>query len=665
MPTISGLASGIDTDAIVEELLKIRKTRIDVLTAQKKEVTNQQAAFKLIEADIISLRGQATSLSRSLNNVFDSRKVASSNEDALVATATSRAAAGVYQIKVNSLAQAHQVASQGFAAEDSQITQGTFELKSGSSGSATITIDNTNNTLQGLADAITGAGIGVAAAIVQDASNPSAPYKLLLTSNKTGVANQITVTNNLGATGGGATKPTFDFGNPVQAAADSVVQLGTGTGAVTSTSATNTVTNLVNGVTLNLKQADPTKTYSITVNRDTTGATKAVQDFVDSYNSLMDEFATQFRYKSDSKEAGLLLGNSTAQSLQQSVRESVLGTVAGVNSNANRLSAIGVTATNDGKLSFDPAKLEKIFAGEVAGVSANDVKRLFALDGQSTNGGIEFMLGSSKTGAPVGGIQVDITQAAERAAITATNSIGASIVIDGTNDTLAAKLDGRAATDISITHGTYTREQLAVALETALNSHEEFAGRIASVGVSTDKLTIQSDAYGSISQIAITGGSAAAALGFAGTETSTGKDVAGKFIIDGKEELATGTGRLLQGRAGNANTEGLQIRVTLTTSQVVAGVDGNISMTRGVGSRLDQTLGKMLDATTGRIKIVNDGFDGKTEALQKAIDRQNEFFDQQEKKLNDQFIALETTISQLQTTATYLSAQLAGINGES
>jgi flagellar hook-associated protein 2 len=183
--------------------------------------------------------------------------------------------------------------------------------------------------------------------------------------------------------------------------------------------------------------------------------------------------------------------------------------------------------------------------------------------------------------------------------------------------------------------------------------------------VSTDKLTIQSDAYGSISQIAITGGTAAAALGFAGTETSTGKDVAGKFIIDGKEEIATGPGRLLQGKAGNANTEGLQVRVTLTTSQVVAGVDGNISMTRGVGSRLDQTLGKMLDATTGRIKIVNDGFDGKTEALQKAIDRQNEFFDQQEKKLNDQFIALETTISQLQTTATYLSAQLAGINGES
>ncbi|QDT53796.1 Flagellar hook-associated protein 2 [Caulifigura coniformis] len=664
MPTISGLATGIDTDSIVQELLKIRQTRIDVLTAQKKEVTDQQAAFKLIEADIISLRGQATTLSRSLNNVFDARKVTSSNEDALVATATSRAATGVYQVRVNSLAQAHQIASQGFASEDAEITQGTFELKAGSSSSATITIDSTNNTLQGLADSINGAGIGISATIVQDASNPGTPFKLLLTSSKTGVANQITLTNSLGASGGNAVQPTFDFNNPVQAAADSVVQLGTGTGAVTSTSATNTISNLINGVTLNLKQADATKTYSITVTRDTEAATESVQKFVDSYNSLMDEFATQFRYSSENNEAGLLLGNSTAQSLQQSVRESVLGTVAGVNGKANRLSAIGVTVTNDGKLEFDATKLGKVFAGEMPGVTANDVKRLFALDGVSSNGGIEFMLGSSKTAAPANGIQVDITQAAERAAVTATNSIGTSIVIDGTNDTLAAKLDGRTATDITITHGTYTRAELASALEAALNSHEAFSGRIASVGLAGDKLTIQSDAYGSVSQVAMTGGTAAAALGFSGAETSTGKDVAGTFIIDGQEELATGNGRLLQARSGNANTDGLQIRVSLTTSQVVSGVDGTITITHGVGARLDQTLGKMLDATTGRIKIVNDGFDDKLKALQTAIDRQNDFFDQQEKKLNDQFIALETTISALQTTATYLSAQLAGINGE-
>ena len=96
----------------------------------------------------------------------------------------------------------------------------------------------------------------------------------------------------------------------------------------------------------------------------------------------------------------------------------------------------------------------------------------------------------------------------------------------------------------------------------------------------------------------------------------------------------------------------------------MGGVDGTISMTRGVGARLDQTLGKMLDATTGRIKIVNDGFDDKMKGLQTAIDRQNEFFDKQEKQLNDQFVALESSISQLQSTASYLSAQLSSLNGQ-
>lgn len=664
MPTISGLASGIDTDSIVEELLKIRKTRIDVLSAQKKGVSDQQAAFKLIEADIIAVRSQGGSLSRSLNNVFDSREVSSSNEDAIVASATSRAAVGVYQVKVTSLAQAHQIASQGFANSDSEITQGTITLKAGSSGNQTITIDGTNNTLQGLADEITGAGLGISASIVEDSSNPSARFKLLLTSNKTGVANQITITNNLAASAGDAVQPTFDFGNPVQAAADAVVQLGTGAGAITSTSATNTVTNLLSGVTLNLKQSDATKTYSITVTRDVEAATTAVQSFVDAYNSLMDEFATQFRYSSANNEAGLLLGNSTAASLQQSVRESVLGSVAGVNTKVNRLSAIGVTVTDDGKLAFDSSKLQKIFDGETVGTTPADIKRLFALDGQSSSGGIEFLLGSSKTEVPAGGIQVDITQAAERASITATNTLAASILIDGSNDTLAARLDGRTATDITLTHGTYTRAELQALLETALGSHEEFAGRIASVGLSGDKLTIQSDAYGSVSQVAITGGTAAATLGFAGSESAVGKNVAGKFIINGVEEAATGNGRLLQGVAGSANTDGLQLRVTLTTSQVVAGVDSTLTLTRGIGSRVDQTLGKMLDAVTGRIKIVNTGFDDKLKSLQTAIDRQNDFFDKQEQQLNDQFIALETTISALQTTATYLTAQLAGINGE-
>ena len=102
MPTISGLASGIDTDAIVEELLKIRKTRIDVLTAQKKEVTSQQAAFKLIEADIIvAARPGEHAVAIAEQRLRFAEGHAARTKTLSSATATSRAAAGVYQIKVN------------------------------------------------------------------------------------------------------------------------------------------------------------------------------------------------------------------------------------------------------------------------------------------------------------------------------------------------------------------------------------------------------------------------------------------------------------------------------------------------------------------------------------------------------------------------------------
>jgi flagellar hook-associated protein 2 len=257
-------------------------------------------------------------------------------------------------------------------------------------------------------------------------------------------------------------------------------------------------------------------------------------------------------------------------------------------------------------------------------------------------------------------VQIDITQAAERASITAGTALAPSIVIDGTNDTLSLSVDGATASDVKLAQGTYTPDQLAAALESAINSNSSLTGRQVSVGLISGALSIQSDAYGSTSQIKVNGGTALAALGLNGTESDNGLDVAGSFIVNGVTETATGRGRLLIGDPDNANTADLQVRVSLSSSQVQAGVDAELSVSRGVASRLDQVLGKLLDPVTGRIKTVNDGFDDKIDTLQKAIDRQNDFFEKQQQQLIDQFTALETTISQLQSTASYLTSQLVG-----
>jgi flagellar hook-associated protein 2 len=660
MASVSGLVSGLDTDTIIQGLLKIKQQKIDGLTAQKQTITSKQTAFSQIQAQLVTLQSQSTLLGRSQNNVLDTRAVATSDQDSLTATATAKAAVGVFQVKINSLAQANQVASQGFANAGSEITQGTFTIRTGNGTEKTVTIDSTNNTLQGLADSINAAGAGVTASIVQDASSPAAPAKLLLSSQKTGTRNAIVVTNNLGASTGTATQPVIDFTNPVQAASDASVQLGSGAGAITATSDTNTVTGLISGVTLNLQQADATKTLTVTVSRDAKAAGDAVQKFVDAYNDLTDLFASQFKYDSTSSSAGTLLGNQSAQELQDSVRTAVLGVASGVNSKLNRLSALGITVGDDGKLAFDTTKLNSILAGQTDGVTGDDVRRLFALDGQSSNSGISFIIGSSKTNVPSSPVQIDITRAAEQAVVTGGSTVAASTVIDGTNDTLAIRIDGQAAT-ITLDHGTYSQDQLAAQLQTAINSNKDLTGRSVTVAQGGGAISIRSASYGTSSEVGVTGGTALTALGFAGSESDFGENVAGSFIVNGVSETATGQGQLLSGISGNANTDGLQVRVSLSASQVQPGVDSNLTLTQGVAWSLGTVLNRILDPVTGRLKAVDDGFDQQADDIQKAIDKANDIFTKEQATLTDKFNTLESTLSQLQSLGSSISAQLGSL----
>src|SRR5262249_27419340 len=112
--------------------------------------------------------------------------------------------------RVKSLARAEQIASQGFDSPGSSIPHDTYELKVGTGPTATIQIDGTNDTLQGLANAINGSGAGVTATIINDGSNSrTQPYHLLLTSNQLGVDNAITLTNNGAGDEGQAHRPEF------------------------------------------------------------------------------------------------------------------------------------------------------------------------------------------------------------------------------------------------------------------------------------------------------------------------------------------------------------------------------------------------------------------------------------------------------------------------
>lgn len=763
--SISGLATGLDTDKIIEGLLAANERRINQLRASQTTAVRRQTAFKGIEARLVTLQGSISSLSRSLNGVFQKKIATSSNEDLLTATATSSAAVGSHSFRVTSLAQPAQIASQGFDSADSLITQGTLQIRVGDGAAATITIDASNNTLQGLADAINAADGDVTATIVNDGSGTlTQPFRLLLTANKSGAANTIQVTDGLAADGGGAFKPvltatytgkavanstftgtsaltsnagagtytgttnntyTFTVVNggtvgvdsgiqlsytdktgtntgtitvdaadvdvfknaaqgvqvkfgagtlvagetftvdafvpTVQQASSASVSLGSGDGAMTVDSDTNQITDLIPGITLNLLAADPSKTVTIDIANDVESAKKAVTDFVTAFNELMAFTDEQTLFDVERNIAGVLLGNRSAIAFQEEVRRAVTDVIPNVNSQMNRLSALGISLDDRGLLQIDVTKLDSVLNGEVDSVRIDDVRRLFALDGVSTNAGIRFITGSTKTRASATPYQVDVTQAAERATVTATTTLAASTVIDDTNSTLTLTLDGEESSTLTLASGTYTRQALAAELQALINADENLAGHAVTVTVDNDALRITSLLFGSASKVALGTGTALAPLGFTGSESDIGQDVAGKFLVDGGEEIAIGTGQLLLGNSVNANTADLQVRVTLLSSQIFSGSEADLSVTRGVASQLDQILNGMLDVVDGRLKSVNDGFQEEVDDFQAAIDQQNARTEAKKEELVRRFVALETTISRMRSISDTLTAQLASL----
>ncbi len=662
--TIDGLVTGIDTKTIIDGLLKIQKQQVDRFAIRKDEVQKKQAAFNGVETRLLSLQLDISKLSRSQNNPFTKQRVTVSDESAIAGTASESAATGVYRFTVESRAAAHQVASQGFADADSEISKGTFDLRLGNGDVTTITVDDNNNSLTGLADAINSARGGVTANIIKDSSGSSTPYKLLLTSSNTGTDNSISLVNNLAASSGDAVRPDIDFDTPVQAATDARITFGTGAGAISTTSATNRFDNVVRGVSFDLLNPTVGQEVALTIDRDTGTAVADVQTFVKSFNDTIQYIEDQSRFVSATSESGPLLGNRNVQTIKQKLFSTILDVVPGVSSSANRLSAIGITISDSGRLQLNSSKLQSILDGDTEGVTATDVKRLFALGGTSDNPGVSFVAGTAKTKSSSTPIQVNITQAAEQAALTAGSPLNESVVIGDTNNGLTLKINGAEAT-VTLASGTYTRQDLADLLETTLNSTTNLAGRSVSVGLVGTSLRINTDSYGSTSKIEILSGSALADLGLTAGVTATGKDVQGTFRVNDQTETATGRGQILSGDTLNENTAGLQLRISLSASNVLEETTAEVTVTRGVGASLTKVLDGILSSTSGTAAIANTEFNARLSDLQASMERQQSVFDQQQQQLVKQFSALESAISTLQSTSNYVSSQLASLAGTS
>jgi flagellar hook-associated protein 2 len=763
--SIQGLVSGLNTDQIVQALLAPQQQEITNLQNQQNTITQRETIYASIQADLTALQSAVNSLTSTTNNVFDGLTATSSNTNLATAAASSGAQPGEYSFTVNSLAQAQEIASQGFDSANSSITQGTFQFQVGSGAVNTVTIGSTNDTLQGLASAINNANAGVTASIVNDGSS-SQSYHLLLTANKSGTANAVTITNNLAASGGGAMRPelnstyvgsavtagnwsgtstptsntgsgnytglnndtyTFtvtnggtvgttngitlsytdstgantgtitlnsgDVGvmkavaqgiqvqfnagslvtgdtfsikgfNPnVQAAADASISLGSGSGAMTVTSPTNQIQNVFNGITLNLVGANPSQPVTVTVANNTQAQTTAITNFISAYNTVIGFINQNDTYNTQTKQGGILLGDFQASSILNNLGQAATSAVAGVNSLANNLAEIGITVNADGTLSVNNATLNQALSGQLSGVSSEDVRNLFVQNGQSSNSAIQFVYASDTIKAVGIPIQVQITQAATQGSATATNTLASSTTItSGSNDTFTLTVDGHTSSSIVLAAGTYTQQQLAQQVQSAINGNTQLDGEQVTVGVNgSGQLVLTSQTYGSNSSVAIGGGDALAALGFTGSESGTGQDVAGSYLVNGVSEPATGHGQILTGNSTNANTAGLVVSSSLTPAQITSSPEGSITVTQGIGAQIGNKLNQMLDPVTGQLTVFEQSLQTQASNIGQSITALQQNMQLQQAQLLQQFVQMESNLAAIQSASNALGASLSGL----
>jgi flagellar hook-associated protein 2 len=521
-----------------------------------------------------------------------------------------------------------------------------------------IVIDSTNNTLQGIMDAINKGNFGVTASIVSDGSTGTGatPNHLVLTSTATGANSTMKIS--LAGSGGDPADPDlvkllgYDPGgtqNLSQKAAAADTQATVNGIAVTSSG--TSIEGSVAGVTFNALKVGST---SVAVAKDSSTLTNSVNSFVKAYNDLNTALSALGSYDADTKASGPLLGDSTLRSLQSSVRATLSSAIAGLQGTSlTNLSQIGVSFQKDGSLAVDNAKLQKAITSNF-----NDIAGLFAAVGRGTDPDITFNASSSKTQG--GNYAINITQLATQGTLQGTLALPAETTIDQDttwavtlNDTTPPTLANTAT--ITLPAGTYNPSQLATLLQSTINGVSAFSNAGSSVTATLGddgKLKLQSSAYGAASNLKITptGGTDLSAIFGSGTSVD-GVDVAG--TIGGYS--ATGKGQVLTGSPG-APVDGLKLTVKGDTT----GARGSFGFSQGYAYMLN-TLSTGYLGGTGTIASRTKGLNASVTdiATQRAsfADRLTDI----EKRYRAQYTALDTSIASMNTTQSFLTQQLASL----
>ena len=347
--TSLGAGSGLDLAGLVDQLVDAeRQSRQSRLVSNESRALSQLSAFGQIKGAVSAFQDGLEEL-QDLKN-YRTRTASVAEEAGFTADANEQAATGRYAVEILALAESQKLRTDAFESATSSLGAGTLTI-SNSESSFAIALTEEASSLADIRDAINSASenTSVTAGIVNSVDGAH----LVLTGTKTGedAAFTIAVADSEGALNDLA------FTNEATPSAFSVVQAATDAelriDGLNISSATNLVTDAIEGVSLNLSAVTDGKTFDLAIEFDRESAKTQVEAFVQGYNNVLQTIGNQTTFNAETFQSGPLFGDSAVRSLVAEVRE-LISEIAGGDANSVRsLAEVGISTEVDGTLKID------------------------------------------------------------------------------------------------------------------------------------------------------------------------------------------------------------------------------------------------------------------------------------------------------------------------
>ena len=533
----AGIGSGLDVNGIITSLMATENQPLTVLAKKEAAFQAKLSAYGSLKGVVSSFQSAVAGLNT--QSKFQAYSATSSDSTVLSASTSSISATGSTSITISQLAQAQTILTAAktsttapIAAANSStvltfqfgsisggsLTSGTYSgstfTQDAAQSSGTVTITNSNNSLQGIRDSINAANIGVTASIINN-GDPTTPYSLVLTSKSSGLASSMRISTGVGADAAITSLLAYNPAGTQNLTQSAVAQNATLTSnGVSITSSSNSVTGAFPGTTLNLIKVG---TANLNVTRDTTAIAASVQAFVKAYNDTTNTLKSFTIYDLATKKAGPLLGDSSALLIQSRIRNTISSGLTGLGSNSlTSLSQIGVSFQKDGTLTFDSNKLQTALTNNF-----NEVPAIFTAAGKPSDSLISYISSTA------GGSSTSVSRGAVLGSSKSTQSVqtgqsAANLTITSSNNNFNISVNGGTVVPVSLTAATYTAAELASHVQTKINEALTSQGSSVSVSASSGIISITSNTFGTSSGVSLTAGTNAGNTDlFGGVPTSS------------------------------------------------------------------------------------------------------------------------------------------------